>query len=64
MADEDNHKSKKCIDMHTFLPIEWSYGNYKNGRFVECLIEEATARRAMKIGCRHCTYIREIQYKD
>ncbi len=66
MGDEDDnrHKSKKCLDMHTFQTVEWEYGRYINGRFEPCVISEAETKRARMIACRHCTYIREIQYKD
>lgn len=63
MGDEDK-KSRKCIDLHTFDVVEWTYGAYVNGHFEECVTGLATARRAKMIACRHCTYIREIQYKD
>jgi hypothetical protein len=63
MGDEER-KSKKCIDLHNFDVVEWTYGEYIDEKFQECIIGMATARRAKMIACRHCTYIREIQYKD
>ena len=62
--ENEKFKSKKCIDLHTFEVIEWAYGEYVDGRFVKTTSGNATHKRARMIACRHCTYIREIQYKD
>lgn len=66
MAGENDSKQKRCVDLHTFHTAEWEYGKYSetNGKFEVTNILEAKVQRAKLIACIHCTYIREIQYKN
>lgn len=50
--------------MHTSMVIEWQYGVIEDEKFHQTLMNEATTRRASKIACQHCTYIRDIKYFD
>lgn len=63
--DDERERPKKCVDsIHTSIVIEWQYGVIENEKFHQTFISDATTKRASKIACQHCTYIRDIKYFD